>query len=302
VKRSLAVLGVLGITSLISAWLSVGSAAADNIPFKDPNWQGGIAFCDAKGHAVTSGSLTAVPFVWTAISSVATPAGYTGKFGKATLGVFVPRKDVDPGEWFGKQFTAASTYTNNKHPIAQATYGDAPLVSLTSQAPPQWDGLLQVRMYFSNANTPPLTTPYPATVIQVTGNTWHVVKGASVACNVGKGVSLETAVLGSSKLPSAAPSVSVKGEGTQAKTSKTSVTASSHSAVSHSAAAASGGAGSAAVAAGNDSNTASGSPTDSSQNRVAIALAAAIVGGALVFGVQRLRTARAAKQDRERVP
>lgn len=55
-------------------------------------------------------------------------------------------------------------------------------------------------MYFSAPNQVTYTYTYPTTDIQVTGNTWHVVRGGTVPCNVGTAVSDESVLLSKSEL------------------------------------------------------------------------------------------------------
>lgn len=191
-----------------AAGASTGSAAAaQGIPFVDPHAQGSLGFCDRNDKPVTSGLLTDIPFVWKAVSSVPSPKGYVGPLGKATLMVFQPRKDHDPGEWTGITFTASAKYTNPQHPMAQATTLDRPLLDFTSVAP-LWDGYAQIRMYFSNVNMPTHTTPYPAAVIKITGNTWQLASTGPVpACSAGSAVSAETLHIDPKKIPSASPTL-----------------------------------------------------------------------------------------------
>lgn len=191
-----------------AAGASMGSAAAaQGIPFVDPHAQGALGFCDRNNKPVTSGSLTDIPFVWKAVSSVPAPSGYVGPLGKATLMVFQPRKEHDPGEWTGIMFTASAKYSNPKHPMTQATTLDRPLLDFTSVAP-LWDGYAQVRMYFSNVDRPPHTNPYPAAVIKITGNTWQLAStGPAPACGAGSAVSAETLHIDPKKIPSASPTL-----------------------------------------------------------------------------------------------
>jgi hypothetical protein len=206
VKRSSRRLLALGLMGIVTSGVLAGEApaSADAIPFTDPSANGSIGFCNPAGKSVTSGNINDIPFVWKAVSSTPTPAGYVGGFGKATLEVFQPRKDVDPGNWSGKQLTGSTTYSNAQHPVAQATYGDPSLGDFVEVAP-SWDNLYQIRLYFSNINTPPDNTNYPATVIKVAGSTWTVVSGASVPCNAGAGKSIETIALPPSSIPSSPP-------------------------------------------------------------------------------------------------
>jgi len=186
----------LGATILVGSILVAlqGTASAYTVPFKDPNASGSIGFCDQNKHPVTSGSIYDKPFIWTAVSSIPAPKGY--ERGKALLIAFQPQKELDPAYWSGKQLTANSTFTNAKHPMAQATYADDPLLFFTQSYPPKWDGLVELRMYFSATNTPVHTIPYPSAVIRVTGTHWTRVSDASSpACTSGSAESIEVRTL-----------------------------------------------------------------------------------------------------------
>ena len=171
-------------------------ASAGTLPFNDPNVDGLIGFCGHTGQPVRSGTLADAPFVWSALSSSAAPDGY--QHGKATLYAYQPRQDVDPGQWSGMQLTGSTTFTSAAHPVAQATASDSPLLYFAQAYPPRWDGLVEVRMYFSGMNLPVYSQRYPAAVIQIQGDRWSVVSGGTVACDAGRGVSDETQILGSS--------------------------------------------------------------------------------------------------------
>lgn len=175
-----------------------GTAAASSPPFTDHAVAGSLTLCGRSGQPVTSGNLLTAPFVWSAVSSVAAPAGYT----RAYLTLYQPRKDVDPGDWTGYQLTEDSLFSNAEHPIAQATNADAPLLYADRSLPPQWDGLFELRMYFTGSGLPVETSPYPAAVIRVTGNNWTLVQGGGTRCNVGTAVSAETGALPKSELSS----------------------------------------------------------------------------------------------------
>lgn len=170
-----------------------GVAGATTVPFTDQNAHGYIGFCNASGQPITSGSLLDAPFVWTAASSTPAPSGYAQ--GKATLYVFQPRQNVPAAEWSGEQVSGSSSYTNPSHPMAQATSKDPPLISVDGAFPPKWDGLYQLRIYFTGANLLPYTSSYPASVIRVVGNKWSVVQGGTVACDSGKATSNEVVAL-----------------------------------------------------------------------------------------------------------
>lgn len=185
--------------------LSVGRPAisAESPPFKDADANGYVGFCDKNKRQVSSGSIYDQPFIWTAVSSAPAPEGY--KKGKAVLIAFQPREGVEPGLWSGRQLTASSTFTNPAHPMSQATNADDPLLFFTQGFPPKWDGLVQLRMYFSARDMGLHKIPYPATIIRVTGDRWSVVSGGKVDCKAGTATSIESETLPKALLASPAP-------------------------------------------------------------------------------------------------
>lgn len=178
----------------LSALLFAGAAeASSSQPFTDPNAIGYIGLCDLSGHNVSSGTLDSSPFVWKAVSSVQPPAAYQGKGQNAGLYIYQARQELPPGDWSGDELTSASYYSNRKAPTAVATYKDLSLKVITTEFPPMWNGLYELRMQFGKANYGIYpTSNYPATIIQVTGSTWHVVSGGLVNCGADAATSLET--------------------------------------------------------------------------------------------------------------
>ena len=170
-------------------------AAAAAVPFTDPDQHGTLTFCNHNEQPVSSGRLTDIPFVWTAVSSTPAPAGYT----LADLLVFQPIQHVDPSGWAGYQMTVAATFSNPKHPMAQATYADNPLGWANRAYPPYWDGLYEIRMYFTAPYLSEEKASYPAAVIQVSGNTWTQLTGGGGSCQTGTAVSRESFLLPKSK-------------------------------------------------------------------------------------------------------
>lgn len=199
--------GAAGLTALVLLAIATllgaqPASAASATPYSDPKVKGFIAFCDSHGRPITSGSIRDLPFAATAISSEPVPAGYAVKNGKATLYAFQPRQGVDPGDWSSQPLTGSSLYDNAKHPMASITTADKPLEQILQAYPARWDGLLQLRMFYSAPNMQPYTIQYPATDIRITGETWRAVGAESVPCNVGKAVSIETLLLAPSAFPS----------------------------------------------------------------------------------------------------
>jgi hypothetical protein len=167
------------------------SASPQAVPFTDPSVDGSLTLCNQSGQALTSGSLTDVPFVWSVVSSSPAPKGYT----RADLLAYQPIQYVDPSEWSGYQLMGNSIFSAAKHPVAQATYADFPLKYADESFPPHWDGLYQLRMYFSATDKPSFSSPYPAAVIQVSGSRWTLVSGGGTSCSAGHAVSVESLVL-----------------------------------------------------------------------------------------------------------
>jgi hypothetical protein len=170
---------------------STAFASGFKVPFTDPNQVGSLTLCNQHERPIISGSLLTVPFVWRAVSSARVPAGYT----RATLYLFQPLQYVDPGDWTGYQLTDDSLFSNPAHPMAQATYADNPLIWPDQSMPPYWDGLYQLRLFFSSSDKAPWTSSYPTAVIKVTGNTWTLVQGGGSSCTGGKAESVESFLL-----------------------------------------------------------------------------------------------------------
>jgi hypothetical protein len=219
-----AVAALVAVTGFAALALVVGPAAparADTIPFTDPNATGLIGFCDQSGHAVTSGKLRDAPFVWTAVSNTKAPDGYASPKGRATLLAFQPIQYVDPGDWSGKQLTAASQFTNSAHPMSQATALDPPMLSFTGAYPPRWGGLVQIRMYFSAPDQPQSTSTYPAAVLRISGDSWTVVEGGNADCSAGKATSIESVALPSKAFAHATPTNGSTSSGAPGKSGST---------------------------------------------------------------------------------
>lgn len=172
------------------------TSATSQVPFKDPNIDGWLTFCNRSGRPITSGSLYTAPFAWKTISSApAAAAGYRTSRGRAALYAYQPIQYVDPGNWSGSLLTGASSFTNLNHPVAQATNADQPLLGFTQAYPAHWDGLVEMRMLFTAINKPELQAPYPAAILRVTGTRWTLLKGGGGSCSQGRGVSMETKTL-----------------------------------------------------------------------------------------------------------
>jgi hypothetical protein len=207
INRAVAGFGVAS-ALLLGALAASSPAAADAVPFTDQNAQGSIGLCDATGHPVQSGSVLTYPFVAAAAPTVPAPAGFgTDVGGHATLYAFQPRQNVDPGEWTGFQLTGSSLYADAQHPLAIATDLDPALSEFLSAYPARWDGLVQLRIYYTAPNRVPYRRTYPAAVLQAKSGHWTVLQGASVKCDLTKAVSGEKLTLPASYFDPAHPAV-----------------------------------------------------------------------------------------------
>jgi hypothetical protein len=201
---------VAGILMLAGPAAAAASSAA---PYTDPDAAGSIGLCNQAAQQITSGSITTKPFAWRAVSTQPAPPPYNNAGRTATLVAYQPQQGLPSGDWSGTQMSSSSRYTNPSNPMAAATAADQSLQDIIEQYPPKWDGFLQLRIYLGTANEPGDTQSYPALNIQVTGDTWQAVGGASVNCSSGTSESLESIVL---------PSTTTTSPGTSSSTAATS--------------------------------------------------------------------------------
>ena len=199
--------GLLGVL-LVGLMLRAGPVlAASAVPYSDPNVVGSIGLCNAAGQSVTKGSINDVPFVTKAIGSTPAAAPYNGVAATAGLFIYQPRQNSEATNWNGEELGATSKSSSPQHPTATLTAGDGPLADALADYPPKWDGLMQLRIYLGAPNEPAYTSKYDATDIKITGDTWQVVQGASVACGEGQSVSLEQTLASTYPQLTASPSV-----------------------------------------------------------------------------------------------
>ncbi|MBV9412682.1 MAG: hypothetical protein JO148_13885, partial [Acidimicrobiia bacterium] len=169
------------VAALLVLAVTVGPAliaAAAGLPYSDPNANGLLTFCDQSAKPMDHGSIS-VPAAWTAVSAAPAPAGYGVAGGTATLFAYQPRQGVAPSEWSGDSLSASSRYTDPAHPAAKVTSADPPLREFVNAYPPRWAGLVELRLYLGAPDQPPLTNKYAAADIQITGDTWRLVRGGS---------------------------------------------------------------------------------------------------------------------------
>ena len=203
----LLLLGAMAASALISGSPFASAVGADtSVPYTDPNAVGSIGLCNQAGQQITSGSVTARPFAWRAVSTQPAQTPYNGAGRTAILVGYQPLEGLPPGDWSGTQLTASSRYTNPANPMAAATDGDLSLDDVIEQYAPKWDGFLQLRIYLGAPQESGYTSQYPALDIQVTGDSWKAVGGSQVNCASGTSVSIESVLLPSS---ATSPSTSV---------------------------------------------------------------------------------------------
>lgn len=179
-----------GFTFGAAMFAATGPAAADDVPYTDPSQVGYIGFCDAHNHPITGGSLDAIPFAAKAVSSAPAEAPYDGNGRVAFVNAYQPRSGIPPAEWSGEALISASFYSSPAHPTVVGTKGDVSMLQIVQDLPPQWDDLVQLRMYLKVPDLPYDALHYVATDIRIDGDTWHVARGGTVPCDSGKATSI----------------------------------------------------------------------------------------------------------------
>jgi hypothetical protein len=171
------------------------AAVADSaIPYQDPGKAGSITLCDVHGDPVTHGDVSASPFVWSLHSDLAATGGFAAAGRTATYLAYQPRQDEAPGDWSGRVMSPASRYTDPQHPTVQLTPVDDGLDQMTSDFPPLWDHLIQLRMYLAAPGLSATGTRYAALTLQISadGRTWTALDPGHTPCDVGRAVSVAT--------------------------------------------------------------------------------------------------------------
>jgi hypothetical protein len=193
-SRAVGRFAVTALAAGLAFGIPAGTALATSLPYTDTAAQGAIGLCDKNGNNLTHGSVYDKPFVWRAVGAAPAPLSVRGSGRNATLFAYQPRKGVDPGNWSGEQLTSTSAYSDPNVPIAQATIRDIALSDYLNDYPPQWDRLVELRVYYGAADGQPISDPYPVADIRVNGTKWTLVTGAKVDCKTGSAISLEDAL------------------------------------------------------------------------------------------------------------
>ena len=175
VRRLLA--AVLAAVALSGA-TACGAGDMGGIPYEDKESAGLLALYDGSGHRITTGKVADKPFAHFAVSTQKAPPPYDKPGRKAALLAFQPRKGVDPSKWGGDFLTGSTAYADAGHPTASGTAEDISLANFMAEFPPQWDNLVQLRIYLGAPQQPGLTEHYVTADIRVSGDTWTLVRGA----------------------------------------------------------------------------------------------------------------------------
>jgi hypothetical protein len=171
-----------------------GGLASFHLPYSDPGQAGLLTLCGPGNKPITHGNINSKPFVWRAVGGVPAPAAYRVKNAVAQLFAFQPRPYTPPEAWSGLPIVAASVYSNPDHPMIQSTPIDEPLSYFTKFFPPVWDHLVELRLYVSAPNSAEDTLRFAAADLQINGDTWTMVEGATTGCTSGTAVSREVTV------------------------------------------------------------------------------------------------------------
>ena len=192
VRRLLVAAGVAPLV-LVALSSPAEPAYAEGAPYVDPGAVGRITLCDAANRPVTTGSVSARPFVALAVGEAPAAPGYGGPGRVANLLAFQPREGIFPGEWSGLGMTANTRYSNAAHPMARTVPTDYSLSDYLQAYPTRWRGMVQLRIYLRAPNQPTYRLTYNALDLRVVGNTWTVVAAPGAAsCTAGKAVSVAT--------------------------------------------------------------------------------------------------------------
>lgn len=163
-----------------------GAALASAAPPYEPdtvNQLGTLAFYDAAGSQISSGSTTADPFYTYAVASSDDPIAANTK---ATLYGCLPKNGVAPGGWTCEQLSGSTTFPvtgagvpagisglGTHRPVNTGAAGDTTLNQLAQDLPntatDAYQGLYQLRL------KTPGNSQFWAADVQLTGSTWSQV-------------------------------------------------------------------------------------------------------------------------------
>jgi hypothetical protein len=182
VRRASIIVGALASLTVVA----IPSAGADAPPYHDPASVGSITLCDTTNARITHGNIHTKPFVWRAVGSTAGLGPYKTSPGRtAALYGYQPRQNTTPDQWNGEYLTASGAYTNASLPMSGATAADPSLADYLVDYPPQWDGLVQLRMFLGAPKNPTKTDTYNSATIKISGDQWTLLDGGNSSCTSG---------------------------------------------------------------------------------------------------------------------
>ncbi|HSY14349.1 MAG TPA: hypothetical protein VK816_00050 [Jatrophihabitantaceae bacterium] len=190
-SRRVAVATALFAIGLVQLASAGPSQAATSVPYSDPSAVGELTLCNASRQPITSGSVDATPFVAYAIGTSRAPSSLDGTGRTAALYAYQPIKGLDPTQWSGEFLTGYAKYSNAAEPMAAATRLDLSLATFVHDAPPQWNGLVQLRMFLDAPYEAAYDSTYNAATVQVQGKTWTLISATKASCGDGTAVSNE---------------------------------------------------------------------------------------------------------------
>jgi len=144
-------------------------------PYEDRTSVGQIALFNAQSNPITKGNVNDKPFVAYAVSNQKAPPPYDQPGRTATLLAFLPRHGVAPTDWEGEFMTLSTPYSDANRPTASGAAENTSLADLITHFPPDWDGLLQLRIYLGAPGERIKTDQYASASIRVSGDTWSII-------------------------------------------------------------------------------------------------------------------------------
>lgn len=158
---------------------------APNGVSQDPNAIGGLAFFDAAGNQITSGSSNSGPFAAYTVGFAEPRSGNTIAF----TSIFTPQVGVTPDQWLGSALTGSTVYPNTAAPapvngttlpVNTGTPSDSSLESIsntqTTASDPAYKDIFEIRLYTNKPRQVlPQTYDYADVRIDQSTHKWTLV-------------------------------------------------------------------------------------------------------------------------------
>lgn len=179
-KRGLVIAGSLAVVA--AAVVAAVQFAGDDPPYDDPASTGLLTLCDARGHARTEGRIDE-QLASVVLGSTTAPRLYDTRGAVGSLFAFQPREGVEPDEFSGLQLTGSARFASPKLPAARVLKTSTTIGDFAIAFPAKVDGFVQLRLLLSAPGAGTLTSHYDTADLQITGDTWHVVRGGKADCS-----------------------------------------------------------------------------------------------------------------------